>query len=584
MNRRVAILLALLLVPLLALSGCSVPIPSLETIATQALLAGAETQPEAATSTAPVTTDASTAPATADTTDSTTASAPAAASAPATADTTTPSAPASAETILDAVEATLEQIYEQVTPSVVNIQVVQTAGSLSFDHPEIPGLPSDPSLPDQPFNQQGLGSGFVWDKEGHIVTNNHVVAGAEEITVTFQDGLTVPGEVLGADPHSELAVIKVQVPADQLQPVVLADSTQVKPGQLAVAIGNPFGLEGTMTVGFISALGRSLPVASGITLGPSYTIPDIIQTDAPINPGNSGGVLVDDGGRVIGVPTAIESPVRANAGIGFAVPSVIVQKVVPALIQDGRYEHPWLGISAISLNSELAEVMDLDPGQRGVLVAEVMAGSPAEVAELQGSARQVELDGQEIQVGGDVIIAIDDQRVDKFEDLVTYLARSVSVGQMVSLTILRDGEEATVEVTPAARPQQEEAQPLPMQEMSARAWLGIQGLTVTSEIAEAMELAADQRGVLIEDVVGDSPAEEAGLRGGSEPLDVNGQRIEVGGDIIVAADDQVVDGLEDLLAFLNGAEPGQEVTLSLLRDGQEVEVAVVLGERPTSIP
>ena len=146
----------------------------------------------------------------------------------------------------------------------------------------------------------------------------------------------LPAEVVGTDPHSDLAVVKVDLPASQLLPVQLADSTEVRVGQLAVAIGNPFGLEGTMTVGFISALGRSLPVAVRATmLAPTYTIPDIIQTDAPINPGNSGGVLVDDEGRVIGVPTAIESPVRANAGIGFAVPSAIVQKVVPALIRDG---------------------------------------------------------------------------------------------------------------------------------------------------------------------------------------------------------------------------------------------------------
>ena len=269
---------------------------------------------------------------------------------------TTPSTASalSAGTVFDALEETLGEIYDEVSPSVVNIQVVQGEGVLSSTLPQIPGMPFDPSVPQEPVPQQGTGSGFVWDEEGHIITNNHVVEGAVEITVAFPDDTTVPAEVVGTDPHSDLAVIKVDLPPEKLSPVRLADSTQLRVGQLAVAIGNPFGLEGSMTVGFVSALGRSLPVASSNLLAPSYTIPDIIQTDAPINPGNSGGVLVDDEGRVIGVPTAIESPVRANAGIGFAVPSVIVQKVVPSLIADGDYEHPWLGISGTTLNSELA--------------------------------------------------------------------------------------------------------------------------------------------------------------------------------------------------------------------------------------
>jgi serine protease Do len=546
MKKRFVLLVALLLLPVLVLSGCSMPNLS---------LGGAAIAPEVAppAAAAPV-------------------AAPPAASAP------------TASSVLDALEGTLGQIYDQVNPSVVNIQVVVEQEGMSTVVPEIPGFPFGPSEPQGPPVQRGIGSGFVWDKEGHIVTNNHVVAEADKITVTFYDDTTVPGEVVGTDPHSDLAVVKVDLPADQLQPVQVADSIQVKVGQLAVAIGNPFGLEGTMTVGFVSALGRSLPVASGDMLGSSYTIPDIIQTDAPINPGNSGGVLVDDEGRVIGVPTAIESPVRANAGIGFAVPSAIVQKVVPALINDGSYEHPWLGISGTSLGFELAEAMGFEPDQRGVLVVDVVTGSPADEAGLRGSDRQVELEGQQVRIGGDVIVAIDGQSVKEFDDLITYLVRNKSVGETITLTIIHQGQEETVEVTLAARPKGEEQRGQREKDTTAGAWLGIQGLTVTPEIAEAMDLAPDQEGVLVEQVTQNSPADQAELRGSYKALDINGQRLQVGGDIITAMDDQPITQMEDLRAFLQQAQPGQKVTLTLLRDGEEVKVGVTLGERPTFIP
>jgi 2-alkenal reductase len=359
-----------------------------------------------------------------------------------------------------ALEGTLENIYAQVSPSVVNIRVVQkqTAPTSNFQMPDIPGFPGfnfqAPGQPDQsqPFYQQGLGSGFVWDKDGHIVTNNHVVAGADKIMVTFADGTTVNGKLVGADPDSDLAVVKVDLPADQLVPVQVADSTQVKVGELVVAIGNPFGLEGTMTVGFISALGRSLPADSSGT-GPSYTIPDVIQTDAPINPGNSGGVLVDDQGRLVGVTAAIESPVRASAGIGFVIPSAIVNKVVPALIKRGHYDHPRIGISGTTLTPDAAKAMNLAADQRGALVIEVLPNSAADKAGLRGSDRQITIDGQDARVGGDVITAIDGQPVKKFDDLVTFLARSTEVGQTVKLTVLRGGQETTVNLTLEARPQ-----------------------------------------------------------------------------------------------------------------------------------
>ena len=496
-----------------------------------------------------------------------------------------PSASAlSAGTVFDALEATLGEIYDEVSPSVVNIQVVQDAGSLSSVIPQVPGMPFDPSVPQDPMPQQGTGSGFVWDREGHIITNNHVVEGATEITVAFPDDTTVPAEVVGTDPHSDLAVIKVDLPPEKLMPVQVADSTQVRVGQLAVAIGNPFGLEGSMTVGFVSALGRSLPVASSNLLAPTYTIPDIIQTDAPINPGNSGGVLVDDEGRVIGVPTAIESPVRANAGIGFAVPSVIVQKVVPALIADGAYEHAWLGISGTTLNSELAEAMDMDANQRGVLVIEVVPESPSQEAGLRPSEQQIETGGVEARIGGDVIVAIDDQPVEGFEDLVTYLARNVSAGEAASLTVLRDGREETVQVTLAARPVEQEPASSVAQGPSTGAWLGIRGIMVTPEIAEAMDLPAGQQGVLVAEVIGNTAAERAGLRGGDQIVEIDGQQVQIGGDVIVAVDGDAITRFEDLKAFLVRAEPGSEATFTLLRDGDEITVDVTLGEPPDSMP
>jgi serine protease Do len=371
-----------------------------------------------------------------------------------------------------------------------------------------------------------------------------------------------------------------------LQPVQVADSTQVKVGELAVAIGNPFGLEGTMTLGIVSALGRSLPTESATTQGTTYTIPDVIQTDAPINPGNSGGVLVDDQGRVIGVTAAIESPVQANAGIGFAIPSAIVQKVVPVLIRDGQYAHPYIGISGTSLTSELAGAMDLEASQRGVLVVDVTSGSPAEKAGLRGSDNQVDIEGQQVRVGGDVIVAVDGspdgdrQTVNEFGDLVTYLARHTEVGQTITLTILRDGKEQTVDLTLAARPQSETAQP--QGQTAGGAYLGIVGLTVTPAIAEEMNLSSDQAGVLVQEVQPDSAADQAGLRAGDRSVTVDGQEILVGGDIIVALDGQTVSSIENLRAALQRYEPGQQATLTLLRDGNEIKVDVSLGERPTT--
>jgi serine protease Do len=366
-----------------------------------------------------------------------------------------PTTPPATAGLLAALEETLEHIYTQVNPSVVNVQVEQRQVVRSPVQSESQGFPArrapTPQGPQERI-RLGVGSGFVWDTAGHIVTNNHVVAGAERITVTLHDGTTVPAKVVGTDPDSDLAVAQVDLPANRLRPVQLADSMQVKVGQLTAAFGNPFGLQSTMTVGFVSALGRALPVEADNEHGPSYTITDILQTDAPLNPGNSGGVLVDDAGRVIGVTSAIMSPAGVSAGIGFAIPSAMVQKVVPVLIQTGHYEHPWLGMSGTSLTPELATAMGLKPAQRGVLVADVVPDGPADRAGLHGSDRQVTIDGERVHLGGDVIVALDGQPVKGSDDLVTALARRTEVGQTVSLTLLGHGQEHTVRVILAARP------------------------------------------------------------------------------------------------------------------------------------
>jgi S1-C subfamily serine protease len=338
----------------------------------------------------------------------------------------------------------LTSVYAQVNPSVVNIQVTK-----QVQQPDNFGFFGNSQPPD--LYQYGQGSGFVYDAEGHIVTNNHVVDGASKVEVTFYDDVTLPATVVATDPGSDLAVIKVNADASELHPVSLADSSQLVVGQRAIAIGNPFGLEGTLTSGIVSALGRTLPASNT-----DFVIPDIIQTDAAINPGNSGGPLLNERGEVIGVTTAIVPGTGPGGqgsflGVGFAVPVNIVKRVVPALVSDGHYDHPWLGISGTTLGPDLAKAMDLSV-DRGVLVVEVVGDSPAEKAGLQGSDQTVTFEGQDVPAGGDVIVAIDEQPVRKFDDLLSYLTDNTRAGQAVTLSILRDGQQQTVKVVLDTRP------------------------------------------------------------------------------------------------------------------------------------
>lgn len=485
--------------------------------------------------------------------------------------TATPVAPEAPVTmdaaVIASLQANLTAIYQSLIPSVVNVQVAQET--------QFPFTQDSPFGSQGPQIQQALGSGFVWDTEGHIVTNNHVVAGADVIQVTFQDGTTVPAEVVGTDPDSDLAVIRVDVPADQLVPVQVADSTQVRVGQLAIAVGNPFGLQGSMTLGIVSAVGRLLPVQSTAG-GSQYSVPDVIQTDAPINPGNSGGVLVDARGQLIGVPTSIISPAGVSAGVGFAVPSRIVQKVVPSLIETGTYQHPYMGITGTTLTPALAEAMDLPEGQRGALVIQVAPGGPAEQAGVQGSDQEVEVLGTAIPIGGDVIVAVDGEMIRSMDDLITFLSRNTEVGQTVQMTVLRDGEPLTLEATLQARPSQQQPQIPQMPQVPGPAGLrlGVVGVGLTPELAQAMDLPEAQQGVLVQSVEPGSPAQQAGIQGGTTPDPATG--LLLGGDLITAVDGQQVTQPAEIRAILAGHQPGDEVTVTLLRDGQEMEVQVTL--------
>ncbi len=370
-------------------------------------------------------------------------------------------APHTQDDLAAAYEQTLINVYENNLPSVVSIQVTKKiqrgeGQQLPFPFPlpqEPPeGQQNPPGGPPEEFYDRGQGSGFVWDSEGHIVTNYHVVANATEVEVVFADGSVVEAEVLGVDPNSDLAVLQVDVPTGQLQPVTVGDSDQLQVGQIAIAIGNPFGQESTMTSGIISAVGRT--IRSGAT---PFSIPEVIQTDASINPGNSGGPLLTRQGEVIGINTQIISRSGASAGIGFAVPINIARQVVPTLIEGQTYEYAWLGITGQTLSPEVADFMKLPVDTRGALVVNVTQDSPADEAGLQGSDKVLQVAGAEYQLGGDVIIAIEGEPIQGMDDLIAYLIENTKPGDEVTLDLIRpSGEEEQVSVTLGTRPTMEE--------------------------------------------------------------------------------------------------------------------------------
>lgn len=344
----------------------------------------------------------------------------------------------------DVETAMLTNLYERVNVSVVNITILGKVGDLV--DPSLP-IPT-PQNPDElvPTSQ---GSGFVWDAEGHIVTNAHVVEGAEGVRITFADGTSTTAEVIGSDPDADLAVVKVDPATAALVPVARGSMNDVKVGQRVAAIGNPFGYNGTLTVGVVSAIGRSI---SSLT---QFNIPSVIQTDAPINPGNSGGPLLNMDGAVIGVNAQIETTngVRANSGVGFSIPISIVERVVPALISEGVYRHAYLGISGSTFSPFCADVLGIDPTRRGAYVNDVAQGGPSDAAGVRGGSRAINKLTCPEMAGGDLITAINDQPVTRFDDLLVYLETYGSPGDTITLTVLRDGQEQKISIELGRRPQ-----------------------------------------------------------------------------------------------------------------------------------
>jgi S1-C subfamily serine protease len=330
----------------------------------------------------------------------------------------------------NALEAQIIEVYEAVSRAVVNI----TSRTYAYNWFR------------QPVPQQGTGSGFVYDAEGHVVTNYHVVENAEELLVTLADGSVYEGDIVGEDPANDLAVIRIDARAALPPPLPVGDSDKLRVGQFVVAIGNPFGLDQTLTVGVISALGRVIqsPEDNGF-------IGEAIQTDAAINPGNSGGPLLDLEGRVIGVNSQIISTSGSSAGIGFAVSANTVWRVVPELIAHGHYPHPWLGAEMAVLTPSTADVLReagmVDVTDTGLLVLEVVRGGPADKAGIRGGSRVARIGRYRVPVDGDIIIGIDGQPVEDFQALTVYLETETAIGHTVELSILRNGKELTVPLT-----------------------------------------------------------------------------------------------------------------------------------------
>ncbi len=348
------------------------------------------------------------------------------------------------QSIIDAADAEyvlLTNIYERVVPSVVNVEVVVKATESGFE-------------------DSARGSGFIYDTSGHIITNAHVAVDTRSVNVTFYDGYVAEAEVVGVDLFSDIAVLKVKANAARLVPVIFADSDLIKVGERAIAIGNPFGLASSMTVGIVSGLGRQLPSAEMIsnTVTPNFNNPSIIQVDTQINPGNSGGPLLNSHGEVIGINTAIRSDSGVFQGVGFAVPAKTITRIVPELITKGKVEYSWLGISTRSAEdglgvAALAEPLKL-PVTQGVLIDEVTPNSPASEAGLQGGDRPTTVRDFTVCAGGDIIIAIDGNYVKDMDGLMSYLVTNTQPGETINMMIVRGDETFEVPVTLRARPEE----------------------------------------------------------------------------------------------------------------------------------
>lgn len=315
-------------------------------------------------------------------------------------------------------EDQLVGLYDYAIPSVVSVEVYSNSSQ------------------EGTVSRRASGTGFVYDAEGHIITNEHVIRSGGEVFVTFIDGEEFSAEIVGTSPYNDLAVLKIDPGKYELKPVELGDSTKLKVGKMVVALGSPMGFEGSYTHGIVSGLDRKMPVRQ------QFSIPNLIQVDVPINQGNSGGPLLTLDGKVVGVNTA---KIRGD-NIGFAIPSDIVKKVVPVLIEEGEYSYPWIGIRTLDVNQEMAEEMGLQEAT-GVMVAQVIASSPADEAGFRGSTNNITVRGAMYAVGGDVIVGIDGREVQEIDDVLSYLAVNAEVGDTVKFTVLRDGERISIDLT-----------------------------------------------------------------------------------------------------------------------------------------
>jgi putative serine protease PepD len=321
-------------------------------------------------------------------------------------------------------------VYEKVADGVVN--VTSTAVQMDFFF--------------NVFPTQGSGSGSIIDTKGHILTNHHVVANAQTLEVTLADGSKWPAKLVGSDPDSDLAVIKIDAPRERLKVIPMGDSKNLRIGQKVLAIGNPFGLERTLTTGIISSLGRTIRSEVGTLME------DIIQTDAAINPGNSGGPLLDSDGEIIGINSAIISPSGGNVGIGFAIPVNTAKKIVPALIKKGYIAHPWIGASILSLTPEVAKFLKIKV-ERGAMISEVAKGGPADKAGLKGGTRRVRVGNMIVIVGGDIVLKADQRDVKTNDELIRYI-REKKPGNTILLNVFRNGKYEDVRVTLGERPRE----------------------------------------------------------------------------------------------------------------------------------
>ncbi len=432
-----------------------------------------------------------------------------------------------------------------------------------------------------------LGSGFVYDTLGHIVTNFHVVDGSKnnKVYVTFLDGVSYEGDIIGTDPYSDLAVLKLSEVdknvSSKLVPLELGNSSTIRIGQKVVAVGNPFGLSGSLSEGIISGLGRHMPAGDNggspqnpfdnpqiMKPVPSFSIPDIIQTDAAINPGNSGGPLIDMSANVIGINTAIFSNTGVYSGIGFAIPSNFLTKIVPLLIKNGEYDHPYIGINGFDITPEIAKLLNL-PEAVGFLVVNVTDDSPAKLAGILGGNKSMLINGLPIELGGDIITEIDNKPVRKVDDILSYLENYKRIGDNVTLTVLRgpDLVKQAVTIPLTARPSLETNLTNPS--------LGVIGLDVTPEIAKLMNISRDN-GFLITSIIGNSSASKANLRGSYVVTEVNGTVLELGGDIIVKMDGVDIKNQMDIKNYLKTKNIGDSIIITLLRDDNYLTKSLIL--------